>query len=159
MLHITRADLNLPSHAQAFIELLNTYAYDPMGGGESLSDFARDNLIGQLKQRTGVIIVLAFEDEEPAGLVNCFEGFSTFQCKPILNIHDVIVMSSFRGRGIASRLLAEVESIARQIGCCKLTLEVLEHNDVAKAAYRKAGFGGYQLDPAYGQALFWEKKL
>ena len=159
MLHITRADLNRPNHAQAFIHLLNTYAHDPMGGGEGLSDFAHDNLVDQLKQRTGVIIVLAFEDEEPVGLINCFEGFSTFQCKPILNIHDVIVAPGFRRRGIANHLLTESEFIARKIGCCKLTLEVLEHNNVAKAAYRKAGFGGYQLDPAYGQALFWEKKL
>ncbi len=159
MLRITRADLNLSTHAQAFIDLLNTYAHDPMGGGDGLSDFARDNLVNQLKQRAGVIIVLAFEDDEPVGLVNCFEGFSTFQCKPILNIHDVIVAPAFRGRDISTHLLTEVEAIARQMHCCKLTLEVLEHNEVAKAAYRKAGFSGYQLDPAYGQALFWEKKL
>jgi hypothetical protein len=36
---------------------------------------------------------------------------------------------------------------------------VLEGNTIAMAAYRSLGFEGYQLDPALGKALFWEKKL
>ena len=44
-------------------------------------------------------------------------------------------------------------------GCCKLTLEVLDNNFIAKALYKKFGFSDYQLDPEYGNALFWEKKL
>jgi len=30
---------------------------------------------------------------------------------------------------------------------------------VAQAAYRKVGFAPYSLDPAAGQAEFWQKKL
>ncbi len=37
-------------------------------------------------------------------------------------------------------MLQKVREIARQRGCCKITLEVLEGNDVAQAAYRKFGF-------------------
>ncbi len=37
-------------------------------------------------------------------------------------------------------MLRKVREIARQRGCCKITLEVLEGNDVAQAAYRKFGF-------------------
>mgnify|MGYP000081241031 CR=1 FL=1 len=32
-------------------------------------------------------------------------------------------------------------------------------NTIAQAAYRSVGFSGYELDPAIGKALFWEKKL
>jgi len=56
-------------------------------------------------------------------------------------------------------LLAEAEQIAIGLGCCKLTLEVLEGNAVAQAAYKASGFAGYQLDPKMGKAMFWQKKL
>ena len=56
-------------------------------------------------------------------------------------------------------MLGKVELLARDRGCCKLTLEVLEGNAVARSAYEKFGFTGYELDPAMGKAHFWEKKL
>jgi hypothetical protein len=43
--------------------------------------------------------------------------------------------------------------------CCKLTLEVLEGNKLAQAAYIANGFVGYQLVSEMGQAMFWQKKL
>ena len=52
-----------------------------------------------------------------------------------------------------------IEQHAREIGCCKVTLEVLEGNHPAKKAYSQAGFAAYELDPEAGQALFWQKKL
>jgi GNAT superfamily N-acetyltransferase len=94
-----------------------------------------------------------------AGLINCVEGFSTFAGKPLLNVHDIVVHEDYRRRGIASALLAHVEGVARERGCCKLTLEVLEGNRGARQAYLDFGFQGYQLDPAMGQAMFMEKKL
>jgi ribosomal protein S18 acetylase RimI-like enzyme len=77
----------------------------------------------------------------------------------LLNIHDVIVAEAYRSQGLSRRLLEAVETMARGLGCCKLTLEVLEGNTIAQAAYRSVGFSGYELDPAIGKALFWEKKL
>jgi ribosomal protein S18 acetylase RimI-like enzyme len=93
------------------------------------------------------------------GLINCFEGFSTFKCKPLVNIHDVVVIDGYRGQGVSQRMMDKVEEIARQRGCCKLTLEVLEGNKPAQRAYLRYGFSGYQLDPETGHALFWEKYL
>jgi hypothetical protein len=40
-----------------------------------------------------------------------------------------------------------------------MTLEVLEGNVAAQAAYQSCGFAGYELDPCMGKALFWKKKL
>ncbi len=42
---------------------------------------------------------------------------------------------------------------------CKLTLEVLEGNAAARALYQAHDYAGYALDPAMGQAMFWQKKL
>lgn len=56
-------------------------------------------------------------------------------------------------------MLLEIESFARSLGCCKLTLEVLSGNFAAKKAYANVGFEGYELDPESGYAEFWQKKL
>jgi GNAT superfamily N-acetyltransferase len=61
--------------------------------------------------------------------------------------------------GISKKLLAKAEDIAKELGCCKLTLEVLEGNTIARALYQSCGYEGYQLDTNIGNALFWQKKL
>jgi len=98
-------------------------------------------------------------DETPAGIAICFEGFSTFACKPLLNIHDFAVASEFRGRGLAKKLMKKIEEIARSLDCCKITLEVLEGNKIAQGLYSACGFVGYELDPQMGRAVFWQKNL
>ena len=159
MEEILLADLSLPSHGEAIIYLLNEYAKDEMGGGTELSIFVKNNLVSELKKRQEVYIILAFVDRHPAGLVNCFEGFSTFACKPLLNIHDVFVIAEYRGRGISKKMLNKAEEIALVLGCCKLTLEVLEGNTIAQTAYKSCGYSGYELNPKMGRAMFWQKKL
>ena len=158
MFSIIQADLTNPQHAEAEIALLDAYARDPMGGGKGLADNVKRELCAQLVRRDAVVL-LAFEDETPVGLTNAFETFSTFRCKPILNIHDIAVLPAYRGKGIASAMLAKMQEIAVERGCCKLTLEVLENNAPARAAYDKFGFRGYELGPAAGKALFMEKLL
>lgn len=159
MMEIIEADLSVPAHAEAMVQLLDEYALDPMGGGQGLSDYVKTNLPVELAKRKTARVILAFVDTKPAGLVICLEGFSTFACKPLLNIHDVIVASPYRGRGLSKLLLQKAEAIALELGCCKLTLEVLEGNHIAQSAYKACGFSGYELNPQMGKALFWEKKL
>lgn len=153
------ADLDNPIHADAVVYLLNEYSSDEMGAGKELAAEVKANLVPELKKRPHVFAVLAFEDSTPAGLALCVEGFSSFACKPLVNIHDVIVPVGFRGKGISKRLLEKVEAVAIERGCCKLTLEVLEGNEIAKNAYLSFGFEGYVLDEKNGRALFWQKKL
>ena len=159
MTEIIEADLADPSHAEAMVELLNIYALDPMGGGKELPANVRKNLAFTLRARADVRVILAVVDGEAVGLTTCFEGFSTFAGKPLLNIHDVVIKPAFRRRGLSKKMFEKAEEIAVQLGCCKLTLEVLEGNAAARAAYSKLGFGGYELDPEMGKAMFWQKKL
>ncbi len=159
MIKIIRANLTNTHHADVLVDLLNSYAQDPMGGGKELSDFTKANLAKEIHKRTDVTVILAFDDDKPAGLINCIEGFSTFMSKPLMNIHDVYVGVDYRGKGLAKQLLQAAEDLAIEKQCCKVTLEVLEGNEPAKAAYLKFGFDGYELDPEMGKAMFWEKKL
>jgi len=159
MLEIVEADLSNSIHHKDFIDTLNIYAIDPMGGGEGLSGYAKLNLASALNGRKNTYVFLAYLDKKAAGLIICMEGFSTFSCKPLLNIHDLVVDPKYRGQGISRMLLKAAEKMASNLNCCKLTLEVLEGNEIARAAYSSFGFDGYELDPKMGKALFLEKKL
>ncbi len=154
---VIRADYHNPRHASDLLELLDEYACHPMGGGQPLSAYTREHLLATLAGVPNAFSVLCYVDSQPAGLINCFQGFSTFKCKPLINLHDVIVSEPFRGQGLTQLLLAEVEQVARERGCCKLTLEVLDGNPIAQHAYRVLGFESYELDPLMGKANFWEK--
>lgn len=153
------ADYSNEKHGIDIVFLLDSYAKDPMGGGKSLPLHVKENLVIELKKRSYAFSLICYVGTEPAGLINCFDGFSSFLCKPLINIHDVIVLDKFRGRGVSQKLLNEVENIANEKGCCKITLEVLEGNSAAKKAYLKQGFAGYELDPEMGKALFWQKTI
>ncbi|MFO6423630.1 GNAT family N-acetyltransferase [Motilimonas sp. KMU-193] len=152
-------DYQHPQQGQDLVALLNAYALDPMGGGEPLAADVAANLVARLAELDHALSLICYVDGEPAGLTNAFYGFSTFKAKPLINIHDIAVNPAFRGLGISQLMLDKLEQIAREKGCCKVTLEVLEGNTVAQNAYRKAGFAGYELDPKMGRALFWQKSL
>lgn len=158
-LRLCQADYHNPLHAAALVQLLDAYAQDPAGGGEALSAFAKANLVKELAARPQAFSVLAFAGEQPVGLINCIEGFSTFACRPLVNVHDVAVLPGYRGQRVGEQMLALVEQIAQERGACKLTLEVLAGNASAIRLYERVGFAGYQLDPAMGQAQFFHKWL
>lgn len=159
MIDIVLADYGHPVHAAALVNLLDAYARDPAGGGTPLSEAVLAALPAALASRPQAFSVLAFDGEEAVGLINCIEGFSTFACRPLVNVHDVVVAASHRGQRITQRMLALVETEAIARGACKLTLEVLQGNAPAVRAYEREGFAGYQLDPAFGPALFMQKPL
>jgi len=156
---IVRANYEDPAHAAALVAMLDAYARDPAGGGEGLSDHARKHLVAALASRPTAFSVLAFDGTQVVGLTNCIEGFSSFACKPLVNVHDLAVAASHRGRRIGEQMLALVEQIARERGACKITLEVLSGNQSANKLYARYGFASYQLDPALGQAQFLQKWL
>lgn len=63
-------------------------------------------------------------------------------------IENIVVAAACRGTGIGQLLLAEAERFAREAGCKVLHLSVLEGNEVALAAYRRAGFSNFALEMA-----------
>ena len=162
-LTVCLANYTDPIHAQAVVDLLDAYAQDPAGGSKALPAFVKTNLVKELAARPQTFSVLAFDSGVPVGLVNCIEGFSTFACKPLINVHDVVVIGSHRGQRVGEQMLALVEQIAVQRGACKITMEVLSGNLSAMKLYNRIGFGSYQLDPAkfdqWGSAQFLQKWL
>ncbi|MCK7598275.1 GNAT family N-acetyltransferase [Microbulbifer sp. CAU 1566] len=158
-LSIVIADYQDPQHRADLLALLQEYALDPCGGGEPLPEICQRELLDRLAAFPGAFSILAYRDGQALGLVNCFMGFSTFMCKPLVNIHDVTVSEAARGLGVCTLMFEKVVEVARERDCCKITLEVLEKNHPARAAYRKCGFKPYALDEEYGQAEFWQRYL
>lgn len=157
-LAITLADYRDARDAADVVALLDAYARDPMGGGEPLRDDVRARLAGDLAANPQAFSLIARIDERAVGLANCFMGYSTFAAAPLVNIHDLAVLPDLRGKGVGKALLQAVEAEALKRGACKITLEVLSGNP-ARHLYAREGYGDYQLDPATGHALFWQKRL
>jgi ribosomal protein S18 acetylase RimI-like enzyme len=93
-----------------------------------------------LRDHPAALALLAFVERRAVGVAVCFVGFSTFQARALLNIHDLAVVPEWRGRGIGRALLEAVEAEAKRRGCGKLTLEVLDTNRRARQLYDTFGF-------------------
>lgn len=158
-LQVRRADYTGAADRTALVNLLNAYAIDPMGGGQPLAPDVRASLCDRMAQVPHAASFIAWLGDEAVGLINCFEGFSTFKAKPLLNVHDIVVLPAHRSRGVGQALLAAAERHAQERGCCKLTLEVLPRNARALRSYGQFGFAPYVLDPREGQALMLQKWL
>jgi GNAT superfamily N-acetyltransferase len=154
-----QADLDRPEHQAAVLAMVDAYSRDPMGDGAPLSPETRERLIPGLRRHPTTVIFLACDGDTPVGVAVCFLGFSTFAAKPLINLHDVCIVPTHRGRGVGRGLLVAVETKARELGCGKLTLEVLDQNHRALRTYLAAGFKRYSLQPGAGEAIFLTKPL
>lgn len=156
---VAEADLSQPADQAATVHLLNAYAMDAFGDGRPLSESARRDVIPGLRAHPTTLVFLAHLGSEPVGLAICFRGFSTFAARPLVNISDYFVLPGHRGRGIGRRLLGAIEQRARELGCCRLTLEVQENNHHAKRVYAAAGFAQAVYVPEAGGSLYLSKPL
>jgi GNAT superfamily N-acetyltransferase len=146
---ITEANLSDAAHQRDVLALTAAYARDPMGNGAPLPQETLERLIIGLQSHPTTLIFLAHDRDRSIGIATCFRGFSTFAARPLINIHDLAVLPEYRGRGVGRRLLEAVEQKARELGCCKITLEVLQHNERARRVYAQFGFGSF---PESGQS-------
>ncbi len=146
---VVEANLDDHEHAQALVDLIDSYARGPGGQSAPLTPEARANLVPGLRRHPLALVLLAVADGDSAGAAVCFWGFSTFAGEILLNIHDLVVFPQYQNRGIGSDLLAEAERLARERGCCKLTLEVHDTNVDAKRLYERFGFGPWSPATIY----------
>ena len=157
-MNVVLAHLDLPLHQQAILRLLDMYCRDKFGSSKPLPLETSERLIAGFMEARGICFLAS--EETPAGasefigLALCLPSFSSFRARPILNIHDIAVAPGHRGKGVGQALLKAVEEEARRRGCCKVTLEVRDDNEVAKRAYRRAGFKSTEPE-----TLFWGRDL
>ncbi len=131
-IQIVEADLRLPQHQDAVLAMVDAYSRDAMGEAKPLDPDVRARLVPGLQKHPTTLIFLAFDGDRPVGL---------------------------RGKGVGRRLLKAIERKARELGCCKLTLEVMDNNHRALRMYEAAGFVRYALQKEAGTAIFMSKPL
>jgi ribosomal protein S18 acetylase RimI-like enzyme len=158
-IRIIEANLSDPVHQAAVLELTRDYARDPMGNGADLAADTRARLVDGLRQHPTTLVFLALRGERPVAIATCFIGFSTFAARPLINVHDLHVGKAVRRRGVGRALLEAIESKARALGCCKITLEVQEQNHPARHLYQAQGFTAGEYEPGAGGVLFRQKAL
>ena len=148
---IVDADLSLAAHRDGLVDVLNNYAQLPDIAGGQLPEHVRRQLPDRLAEQPNRQVLLAMRADRVVGVAVCFSAFSTFAAKPLLNIHDLAVHSDARGQGVGTLLLDAVALRAKELGCCRVTLEVVAQNGGAKRLYERVGFEPSQE--------FWKKEL
>jgi ribosomal protein S18 acetylase RimI-like enzyme len=156
---IVDADLSRAEDQKALVAMLDSYMRDPMEGGEAPPERIKRDLVPGLRAHPACYVFLAYRDGSPVGFSICFLGFSTFNARPLINIHDIFVDSSVRGMGVGGMLLERIEAKARELNCCRITLEVREDNRVARGLYRKVGFDRVVVGAKRIPMEFWHKLL
>lgn len=101
------------------------------------------------------VLLLAHVDGAAAGL-----GGIRYLDTEFAEVKSMFVSPTFRGHGLARRLLTELESIAAQRGCRAVRLDTSAYLTPAVALYRAAG---YREVPAYNDNrkadLWFERQL
>ena len=112
----------------------NTYTVDEI---ELFLNSKVESLLFHLNGGNAIVFG-AFEGETLCGFVWAYPY--TVTTEETIHIAYLAVFSQFRKHGIARRLLAEVEQIAREMGICTMEVIVSNNNDVAGQTYSSAGF-------------------
>ncbi|MDR1356176.1 MAG: GNAT family N-acetyltransferase [Tannerellaceae bacterium] len=151
---VAACDLSDMSHRKAVADLINAYIMDEMGGGTPLTEDEQVRLTDGLGNHPSAIILLAAAGDGFVGLLVAFENFSTFTARPMINIHDVMVLPGYRGQGVGRRLLDAIVEEAARRHASRITLEVRQDNVVARNLYKSLGFASPTPDMYY-----WRKYL
>ena len=153
-LTIIECDLSRLEHREAFLALLNCYLKDDMGRGRAVKGARGKKLLKELRAHPAKLILFAKIKDSHVGMAVCFRTYSTFLVRPLLNVHDLIVLPAYRRQGIGRKLMAAVGKKARWLGCGKITLEVRYDNEKARRLYASLGYG--ECCPPMS---FWVKAL
>ncbi|MGF1737023.1 N-acetyltransferase family protein [Photobacterium satsumensis] len=123
----------------------------------TLSVSIEPHVVTQLFQLPYFHGFICFVDNEPAAFAVCFESYSTYKAKKILNIHDFMVSAHFRGQGVGKALLNGIEQYCIANEYLKITLEVDDDNSVAKKLYSACGYEDHQV--MLKRLFHWQKYL
>ena len=99
--------------------------------------------------------ILAFVDDEPAGLALFHSRFSTWLGRPGVYLEDLYVIEEARGRGVGRRLMVRLAAIAVERGWGRIDFQVLDWNP-ARNFYNRLGMehlGGWLRYGADGETL------
>lgn len=92
-----------------------------------------------LFRRNVAEVVIAEQDEKPAGFALFFYNFSTFLGKPGIYLEDLYVKPEMRGKGIGKNLLTFLAKLAVDRDCGRLEWSCLDWNEPSIRFYKQMG--------------------
>ena len=130
-----------------FIELVKQLdAYLAEIDGDDHEFYAQYNKTGALKN-----VVVAYEDEIP---IACG---ATKEFQPgIMEVKRMYTIIPFRGKGIATKVLTELENWGRELSVNKFVLETGKRQPSAIQLYQRSG---YKIIPNFGQYVGMENSV
>lgn len=143
MLTVTRSSSDNP-HFISLVKLLDADLAERDGSEHSF--YAQFNKIDRIKY-----VVMAFENGKPIGC-GAIKEFT----REAVEIKRMYVLREERGKGIASKILRELEEWARELSFKSCVLETGKRQPEAISLYLK---NGYQRTENYGQYAGVENSL
>ena len=141
MLELKRTDSS-DRNFHFLIDKLNKYLLQQYGG---LQDFySQFNKIDNIPD-----VVVAYWNNEPAGC-GCFKKFD----ESCVEVKRMFVADEYRGKGIGTAVLNELEKWATELGNNSIVLEMGNRQPEAAVLYKKQGF---KVIPNYGQYIGMEE--
>lgn len=113
--------------------------YRQFQGRPSDPDAARAFLRARFDHGESVVFV-AFDGDDALGFAQLFPSFSSVALRRVFVLNDLFVTESARGKRVASRLLAAVETYAWSLGASRISLNVARSNTGAQAVYEARGW-------------------
>lgn len=134
-LFLTRTDTDNPDF-RALVRRLDEYLMNVDGDDHAFYD--------QFNQLTGIThVVVAYTNDEPVGC-GALKPFAT----GVMEVKRMFVQPAHRGRGVAQKIVAELEQWAHEDGYTEFVLETGKKQTAAIRLYEKCG---YVPIPNYGQ--------
>lgn len=143
MIRILRTD----SANAAFIDLVKLLDEDlAKRDGEDHSFYSQFNKVTMIRHA-----IVLFESDNPVGC-----GAMKAYTPDAMEIKRMYTLPKYRGTGVASRILAELEKWAIELSYKKCVLETGKRQPEAIQLYTKCG---YKITPNYGQYIGIENSV
>jgi GNAT superfamily N-acetyltransferase len=129
----TKADVPL---IRKFILELAEYERAKPGEAPVTEQDLEETLFGE---RPAAEVIIAYLDDEPAGVALFFHNYSTWLGKRGIYLEDLFVRPPARKAGVGFALLRELARIALERDCGRVDWAVLTWNELAISFYKQIG--------------------
>lgn len=134
-IHVRRATPDDASTIVCFIRGLAEFEQEPLSSVKiTEAEIVRDGF----GDRPSFEALIAESEGQPVGFALFFMNYSTWEGTSGLYIEDLFVDEVARGTGAGRALMAAASAIAKERGCARLELSVLDWNP-ARAFYERLG--------------------
>ena len=119
--------------------------------GEGMADAYLETIFERVAKHSGRVFVAEVE-RTVVGFVAILGRVEPEASDEEQTIHayvsDLVVLPTYRNRGLGRRLLDAAEQFARALGTKRLDISVLSKNPAAARLYRDFGFGDFRIQMA-----------